>query len=183
VDCFPHFLCHFLFPCYALLPVSLQFDNLQLSNPNIGAHRLCARVNTHEMPPKKRSGNELLVEGPAQGTGAPTLETTQTTTQPPPSSEPQQTTMEVGRPNQPPQQPPNQAEVLAMNTSVQNTQHPNQPQNIEAQEDLEQDSKEEIEAIIEDELARLRQENERLRLMQEQMVRRKAMAKRAQAMQ
>jgi hypothetical protein len=91
--------------------------------------------------------------------------------------------MEVGRPDQPPQQPPNQTEVLAMNTSVQNTQHPNQPQNIEAQEDLEQDSKEEIEAIIEDELARLCQENERLRLMQEQMVRRKAMAKRAQAMQ
>jgi hypothetical protein len=49
--------------------------------------------------------------------------------------------MEVRRPDQPPQQPPNQAEVLAMNTSVQNTQHPNQPQNIKAQEDLEQDSK------------------------------------------
>jgi hypothetical protein len=70
-----------------------------------------------------------------------------------------------------------------MNTFTQATQHANQSQNTEAQEDLEQDSEEDIEAIIEDELARLRQENECLRLMQEQMVRRKAMAKRAQAMQ
>jgi hypothetical protein len=38
---------------------------------------------------------------------------------------------------------------------------------------------EEIEAVIEDELARLRQENERLRVMQEQLARRKAMVKRA----
>jgi hypothetical protein len=38
---------------------------------------------------------------------------------------------------------------------------------------------EEIEAVIEDELACLHQENEHLQLMQEQMVRIKAMAKRA----
>jgi hypothetical protein len=135
------------------------------------------------MPPKKKPGKELSVDGPLQLTGALTLKTTQTTTQPPPSSEPQQATAEVRRPDQPTQQPPNQAEVLAMNTSAQTTQHPNQPQNIEAREDLEQDSEEEIEAIIEDELACLRQENERMHLMQEQIVRRKAMAKRAQAMQ
>jgi hypothetical protein len=64
--------------------------------------------------------------------------------------------MEVRRPDQPPQQTPNQAEVLAMNTPTETTQHPNRLQNTEAQEDLEQDSKEEIKAIIEDELARLR---------------------------
>jgi hypothetical protein len=69
-----------------------------------------------------------------------------------------------------------------MNTSAQSTKHPNQLQNTKAHEDLEQDSEEEIKAIIEDELVHLHQENEHLRLMQEQMVRRKAMAKRAHVM-
>jgi hypothetical protein len=41
-----------------------------------------------------------------------------------------------------------------MNTSAQSTKHPNQLQNTKAHEDLEQDSEEEIEAIIEDELVR-----------------------------
>jgi hypothetical protein len=40
-----------------------------------------------------------------------------------------------------------------------------------------------MEAIIEDELTWLRQENEHLQLMQEQMARRKAVAKRAHIMQ
>jgi hypothetical protein len=155
VNCFPHFLCHFLFLCYTLLPFLLEFDNLWLSNPNIDTHRLCAQVNTHKMPPKKKHEKEPSVDGPSQSTGASSLETTQTTIKPPPSSEPQQTTTGVGRPDQPPQQPPSQAGVLAMNTSVQTTQHPNQLQSTEAQEDLEQDSEEEIEAIIEDELAHL----------------------------
>jgi hypothetical protein len=57
-----------------------------------------------------------------------------------------------------------------MNTSIQTTKHSNQPQNTEAQEDLEQDFEEEVEVIIKDELAHICQENERLRLMQEQMV-------------
>jgi hypothetical protein len=70
-------------------------------------------------------------------------------------------------------------EVLAMNTSAQTNQHPNKPQNTKGQEDLEQDSEEEIKAIIKYELVCLCQENERLHLMQEQMVGRKAMAKRA----
>jgi hypothetical protein len=103
--------------------------------PNIRAHHLCAQVNTHEMPPKKKPGKELSVDGPSQSIRAPTHETTQTTTQPPSSSEPQEATAKVERPDQPSQQPPNQAEVLAMNTSVQTTQHPNQLQNTEAQED------------------------------------------------
>jgi hypothetical protein len=58
------------------------------------------------------------------------------------------------------------------------TQPPLQHQETKTQEDQQQDS-EEIKAIIEDELARLRQENECLRLMQEQLARRKAMAKRS----
>jgi hypothetical protein len=59
---------------------------------------------------------------------------------------------------------------------------PHQHQTIKIQEDLQQDSEEEINAIIEDELARLYQENERLRLMQGHLARRKAMAKRSQVM-
>jgi hypothetical protein len=58
--------------------------------------------------------------------------------------------------------------------AVQNTMPPppQQHQTIETQEDMQQDSEEEIEAVIKDELARLRQENERLCLMQEHMARR-----------
>jgi hypothetical protein len=46
-----------------------------------------------------------------------------------------------------------------------------QHQTIETQEDLHQDSEEEIEAVIEDELAHLYQENERLCHMQEHLAR------------
>jgi hypothetical protein len=50
-----------------------------------------------------------------------------------------------------------QMEVLMSNTATPNTmpQPPHQNQAIETQEDLQKDSEEEIEAIIEDELARL----------------------------
>jgi hypothetical protein len=119
------------------------------------------------MPPKKRSGKELLVEGPLQGTGAQTLEATQATTQQQIFSLPPQATTEVKRLEEPPQQPPRQAEVLTIHTSTPTIQHPSQQQNSEAQSEPEQDSEEEIEAVIEDELVRLHQENERLRLMQE----------------
>jgi hypothetical protein len=68
--------------------------------------------------------------------------------------------------------------VTPISTSAPSTQPPLQHQETKTQEDQQQDS-EEIKAIIEDELARLRQENERLRLMQEQLARRKAMAKRS----
>jgi hypothetical protein len=60
---------------------------------------------------------------------------------------------------------------------------PHQHQAIETQENLQQDSEEEIEAIIEDELTRLSQENDRLRLMQEHLARQMVMAKRSQVMQ
>jgi hypothetical protein len=68
-----------------------------------------------------------------------------------------------------------------MNTSAPSTQPPLQHKETKTQEDQHQDSKEEIEAIMEDELAHLYQENECLRVMQEQLARRKA-AKRAQTM-
>jgi hypothetical protein len=70
-----------------------------------------------------------------------------------------------------------------MNTSAPSTQPPLRHQEIETQVDQQQDSEEEIKAIIEDELSRLRQENECLRLMQEELAKRKAMAKRVQTMQ
>jgi hypothetical protein len=72
-----------------------------------------------------------------------------------------------------------------MNTSALNTQppSPHQHQTTETQEDLQQDSEEEIEAVIEDELECLHQENERLRLVQEDMARKNAMAKRSQIIQ
>jgi hypothetical protein len=56
------------------------------------------------------------------------------------------------------EQPTTQTEVLALNTSAANTMHlpSHQHQTIETQEDLQQDSEEEIEADIEDELACLR---------------------------
>jgi hypothetical protein len=69
-----------------------------------------------------------------------------------------------------------------MDTSPQTTQHPNQQQNSKSQGEPKQDSEEDIEAVIEDELARLRQENEHLQLIQEQMARRKALVKRAHVM-
>jgi hypothetical protein len=76
-------------------------------------------------------------------------------------------------------------EVLTMNTSTLNTQL--QPthhhQTTETQDDLQQDFEEEIKAIIEDELVCFRQENERLRFVQEHMARQKAMVKRSQIMQ
>jgi hypothetical protein len=54
-----------------------------------------------------------------------------------------------------------------------------QHQAIKIQEDQQQDSEEEIESIIEDELARLRQENECLWLMQEHMTRQRAVVRRS----
>jgi hypothetical protein len=72
-----------------------------------------------------------------------------------------------------------------MNTSTPNIVPPpsHQYQTIEIQEVLQQDSEEEIEEVIEDELVCLCQENERMRLMQEHLARRKAMTKRSQVMQ
>jgi hypothetical protein len=71
------------------------------------------------------------------------------------------------------EQPTSQTEVLTMNTSAPNTVPPplHQHQTIKTQEDLQQDSEEEIEVVIKDELVHLRQENERLCLMQEHLSR------------
>jgi hypothetical protein len=69
-----------------------------------------------------------------------------------------------------------------MNIAAPNTQPPLQHQDTKTQEDLQHDSEEEIEAIIKDELVRLRQENGCLPLMHEQLARRKDMSKRSQIM-
>jgi hypothetical protein len=114
---------HFLL---SFFPPSLEFNNLRLSNPNIGAHHLCARENTHKMPPKKRPEKELSTEASSQAGGAQVFKTSQIATQPQTFIEPQQATVEVRRPEEPPQQPPSQAKVLAMNTSTLTTQHPTQ---------------------------------------------------------
>jgi hypothetical protein len=140
------------------------------------------------MPPKKRLEKELPIEGstPAAREQVPTTaQTTIQTTHIPPTLHPQPSTNLHATTTDPIEQPTDQIEVLAMNTSAPTTVLPpsHQHQPIETQEDMQQDSEEEIEAIIEDELARLRQDNEHLHLMQDHLARRKAMAKRSQVMQ
>jgi hypothetical protein len=122
------------------------------------------------MPPKKRPRKDYPAEGSSQAVGGQVLETT---TQPQAFAEPRPVMADTRRPGEPPEQSTAQAEAPPMNISVPSTQPPLQHQETETQEDQQKDSEEEIEAIIEDELARLRRENECLRLMQEQLARRK----------
>jgi hypothetical protein len=135
------------------------------------------------MTPKKRPRKELLLEGPSQTARGQVHETTQTTTQLQTFAEPCPATAETRRPGEPLEQQPTQVEVPVMNTSTPSTQQQLQRQETEAQDDQQQDSAQETKAIIKDELTRLCQENEHLRLMQEHLARRKAMAKRTQVMQ
>jgi hypothetical protein len=129
------------------------------------------------MPTEKRPGKYYPAEGSSQAAGGQVLETT---TQPQASAEPHPAMGDIRRPGEPPEQPTGHAEAPPpINTSRPSTQPPLHHQETETQEDQQQDSEEEIKAIIEDELARLHQENEHLRLMQEQLARRKAMTKRA----
>jgi hypothetical protein len=136
------------------------------------------------LPPKKRLRKELLAKGSSQVTEGQVFTTVQTNTQTTHIPQTQPLT-EPTRPEDPTEQPTTQAEVLAMNTSTPNIVPPpsHQYQTIETQEDLQQDCEEEIKTAIKDELARLRQENERLCLMQEHLARRKVMVKRSQVMQ
>jgi hypothetical protein len=106
-----------------------------------------------------------------------------TTTQSQASAEPHPEAADTRRPREPPEQPAAQVEAPPMNTSAPITQPPLQHKETETQEDQQQDSEEEIKAIIEDELACLYQENEHLQLMQEQLARRKVMVKRVQSIQ
>jgi hypothetical protein len=114
------------------------------------------------VPPKKRLGKELPVGGSSLATGDQGLETI---TQPHTSVEPRPATTEIRRHEEPPEQPATQAEAPVLNTSASNTQQPAQHKETEAQEDQQQDSDEEMEAIIKDELACLCKENERLWFM------------------
>jgi hypothetical protein len=116
------------------------------------------------MPPKKRPGKELPTEDSSQAVEAHVLETA---TQPQTTMEPHLAIAKIRRPKEPPHQPTTQAEVAAINTSIPNTQQPTQHKDTEVQEDQQQDSKGEIDAVIEDELAHLHQEKEHLQLMQE----------------
>jgi hypothetical protein len=77
-------------------------------------------------------------------------------------------------------QPSAQEEAFTIDPAVQN-QYPHQQ--TETLEDALQDSEEEIEAVIEDELVHLHQENEHLLLVQQQMIRWRVVLKRAQIMQ
>jgi hypothetical protein len=130
------------------------------------------------MPHKKRLGNELLTKGSSQVAGEQ-IPTTAQTLHPQPSTNLHTATAD------PIEQPTAPEEVLTMNTLAPNIAPPpsHQHQTIETQEDLQQDSEEEIKAVIKDELVRLRQENKRLWLMQEHLARRKVMEKRSQVMQ
>jgi ABC-type Fe2+-enterobactin transport system substrate-binding protein len=136
------------------------------------------------MPPKKKLGKELPVEGSSQAVGEQVPTTAQTTTHIPQTLHPQPSTNLHAATANLTEQSTAQAEVLVMNTSTPNTAPPpsHQYQTIETKEDMLQASEEEIEAVIEDELVCLRQENECLRLMQEHLARRKVVAKRSQVM-
>jgi murein L,D-transpeptidase YcbB/YkuD len=120
-----------------------------------------------------RLGNKLPTEGTSQAAGDQLPTIAQTTTQithmsqtlhPQPSTNPHAADADST------EQPIAQTEVLAMNTSAPNPPS-HQHQTREIQEDLQQDSEEEIKAIIEDELTRFCQKNERLHLMQEHLAR------------
>jgi hypothetical protein len=134
------------------------------------------------MPPKKRPGKELPPEGSSQAAGGQVLSTAEATIQtthihktahPHSSTEPHEAPIEARRPKDPAGQPTTQAEAFATDATTLNTLPPpsQQHQGIKTQEDQQQDSEEEIEAINEDELACLREENECFQLMQEHMAR------------
>jgi hypothetical protein len=119
------------------------------------------------MPPKKRLGKELPAEGSSQAAGEQVLSTAKATVQithipqtsnPHPSTGPHETTIEAGRHEDPSRQPATQAKVFTTSTSAPNTLPPpsQQHQGIETQENQQQDSEEEIKAIIKDDLAHLR---------------------------
>jgi hypothetical protein len=151
---------------------------------------------------KKRPAKELPTEGPSQAAESQDLfiaKATTLTTHIPQTSHPHTSTeshavaIDARRCEGLAGQPLTQAEVSEPNTatpnlqpsSSQEQQHHNQDQHREAkaQEDQHQDSEDEMEAVIEDELARFRQENERLRLVQEHMAKERVVMKTAQITQ
>jgi hypothetical protein len=71
------------------------------------------------MTPKKRLGEELLIEDSSQAAGVQVLKTA---TQPQISVVPHVAMGETKRPEEPPCQPSTQAEVTAMNTSAPNNE-------------------------------------------------------------
>jgi hypothetical protein len=118
------------------------------------------------MPPKNRVGKDPPTEGSSQTAEEQVLTTAQTLHPQPPTN---LHTIAIDLTKQ----SATQTEVLTLNTSVPNTipLSGHQHQTIKTQEDLQQDSNEEIEVIIKDELAHLRQENECMCLMQKNLAR------------
>jgi hypothetical protein len=142
------------------------------------------------MPPKNRPAKELLAKGPSPRAGdqnCTTVEATTLTTHIPQRSHPHRSTeshvatADTRRPEGPMGQQPSQIEVFATNIAVadlppsssqQQLQYNQDPQlEVEAGDDQHHDSEEEIEALIEDELVHLHQENEHFRLVQEHIIR------------
>jgi hypothetical protein len=120
---------------------------------------------------------EPLAEGSSQVAEGHVLTTTEAnnpTTQIPHPTHPQASaqthdvSIDTGRPEGSTGQPLAQEEALTTDAAVpkQDTR-----QQIKTLEDNQQDSEKEIKVVVEDELARLHQENERLRLVHEQMIR------------
>jgi hypothetical protein len=113
---------------------------------------------------KKRLGKEPPAEGSSQVTEEQALTTAQTTIQTthiPQTLHLQPSTNLHRTTTYPIEQPRTQTEVLGLDTSTANTtllpshQHQHQHQTIEMEEDLQQDSEEEIKAVIKDKLALL----------------------------
>jgi hypothetical protein len=127
------------------------------------------------MPPKKRPVREPPAEDPSQMAGGQdhtTIKATILTANIPQTSDPHTSTeshtatIDVRRPEGPTKQPSTQTEVVTTDVATLNpppsSWQQRQPHNQashweeEAQEDYQQDSEDKIEAIIKDELARLR---------------------------
>jgi hypothetical protein len=113
------------------------------------------------MPPKKRLRKEPLAEGSIHVAKEQVPTTTQTTTQA--THIPQTLHLQPSRnlhttATDPIEQLATQTDILTLNTSAPNNipLPPHQHQTIKTQEELQQDSEEEIKEIIEDELACLR---------------------------
>jgi hypothetical protein len=148
-----------------------------------------------KIPPKKRPTRETPAEGSSQGAEGHVLTTTteanNPTTQLPHPTHPHtsiefhNSSIDAGRPEGPTGQPSTQYEAFTTDAAVpnplpssswQHRLHNQDPhQQIKTLEDVQQDSEEEIESVIEDELAHLR-------LVYEKMTKQRAVMKRAQIM-
>jgi hypothetical protein len=153
--------------------------------PTLEPTVLVSAKKPHETSPKKRLARELPAEDSTQEAGGQVLTTAEAnipntqilkTAQPHIFIESHAIPNVARRPEGPIGEPSTQMEAFATDAAIPNPypsssrQHQLHNQDLHQQtktlEDMQQDSKEEIEAIVEDELVRLRRENECLRLVQ-----------------